>query len=362
MRLSIYLFGLLLAMGPAWTGQAWALDTATSPTSCTPARQQALSAIVDRKLEFYRDRFPEIEFVLLSGREQREQGIVELLWLLGDGAANLDYEHPPELRADLLQVSLARIAVLMRYGASSSALFRVGTNGQAQRAQLCVLTLDACTIARDNRQAAFYMLDFPEQEFARMPESQYLDADLHLEYVIDHEIHHCLQAHRGEPIPMSTREFWPGYIQRRNEMSADAYGLAMHILKYGTDSQYVRTLIAVRGLSLMAGDPDHYTPLSMGATLENLCQQVDSGSALERALAVATTVRDTFDRGYEDYLKYRYAAYLAMRRLGVEDDVGPSVLARLPGYQPDPARVDKLLHDTSVHYQLLFGGPLTVGQ
>jgi hypothetical protein len=362
MRLSIYVFGLLLVLGPAGAGQAETADTATSPTSCTPARQQALRAIVERKLGSYRDQFPDIEFVLLSGRDQREQAIVELLWLLGDGAANLDYEHPPELRADLLQVSLARIAVLMRYGASSSALFQVGTNGQSPRPRLCVLTLDACTVAKDDRQATSYMLDLPEQEFARMPENQHLDADLHLEYVIDHEIHHCLMAHRGEPIPMSTRKFWPGYMQRRNEMAADAYGLAMHILKFGPDSQYVRTLIAVRGLSLMAGDPDHYTPVSMGATLENLCQQVDSGSALERALAVATTVRDTLDRGYEDYLKYRYAAYLAMRRLGVEDDVGPSVLARLPGYQPDPARVDKLLHDTSMHYQLLFGGPLTVGR
>jgi len=351
-------FGIaVLVFGPVWAGHADTGATQASPTSCSPARAQVLNSIVDRQLEMYRSRFPEIEFVLLSGRDQHEQRMVELIWLLGDDAANLDYEHPPELREDLLAVSLARVAIMLRQRSSSSALFQVGKNGQAQRAQLCVLTLDACNIARDSQQATLHMLTIPEKEFARIPESQYLDADHHLEFVVDHEIHHCLMSHRGEPIPMSRRERWPDYMQRRNETAADAYGLAMHILKYGTDSNYVRTLIAIRGLSLLTGDPDHYTSAAMGATLRHLCARAEPGPDIDRALAVAVMARDRFDDGYEGYLKYRYAAFQAMGRLGVEDAGGPSVLAELPGYQPDPARAEALLQDTAAHYHLLFAGP-----
>ena len=353
------LFGIvIIVLGTARTGYADAVAPLASPAQCTPAREQSLNTIVDRKLEIYRNHFPEMQFVVLSARDRHEQSMVELLWLLGDEASNLDYEHTPELRADLLAVSLARVAIMLRKHLSSSALFQVGKNGQAQRSQLCVLTLDVCNLASDSRQATFNMLPIPDQELVRMPDSQHLDADLHMEYVIDHEVHHCLKAHRGEPIPMSTREHWADYMQRRNETAADAYGLAMHILNYGTDSQYVSNLIAIRGLSLLAGDPDHYTPEAMGATLQHLCERAEPGPDIDRSLAIAATVRETFIQGYEDYLKFRYAAFQAMTRLGVDDEDGPSFLAELPGYQPDPARVEALVRDTAAHYQLLFASPL----
>lgn len=352
-------FGIVMLMlGTARAGYADVVAPPPYPAQCAPARQQSLNAIVDRKLEIYRSHFPEIQFVVLSARDRHEQGMAELLRLLGDGAANLDYEHPPGLRADLLAVSLARVAIMLRNHLSSSALFQAGQNGQAQRRQLCVLTLDVCNLASDSRQATFNMLPIPEQEFERMPDRQHLDADLHMEYVIDHEVHHCLKAHRGEPIPMSMHEHWSDYMQRRNETAADAYGLAMHILKYGTDSQYVSTLIAIRGLSLLAGDPDHYTTGAMGATLRHLCKRPDPGPDIDRSLAIAARIRETFIQGYEDYLKFRYAAFQAMSRLGVEDEDGPSFLAELPGYQPDPAHAETLLLDTAAHYQLLFASPL----
>jgi len=357
-RLSCLFGVVMLMLGTARAGYAAAVAPPPYPAQCAPAREQSLNAIVDRKLEIYRSHFPEIQFVVLSARDRHERNMAELLRLLGDGAANLDYEHTPELRADLLAVSLARVGIMLRNHLSSSALFQAGQNGLAQRSQLCVLTLDVCNLASDNRQATFNMLTIPEQEFVRMPDSQHLDADQHMEYVIDHEVHHCLKAHRGEPIPMSMREHWSDYMQRGNETAADAYGLAMHIQKYGVDSQYVRNLIAIRGLSLLAGDPDHYTSEAMGTTLRHLCERADPGSDFDRSLAIASAARKTFIPGYEDYLKYRYTAFLAMSRLGVEDEDGPSLLAELPGYQPDPARVEALVRDTAAHYQLLFASPL----
>jgi len=346
----------LLVLAPPGTADFGAFPMGR--VQCSAERQQQLDAIVERKLRDYSREFPDIGFVVLSSRASQEFSLAVLLQLLGEGAANLDYEHPPELRADLLAASLKRIEILLRTSSSSSALFRIGRNGLTGRGQLCVLTLDTCNLASDDTQATHYMLKLPTSVIHALPDNRYLDADRHLEYVIDHEVHHCLQAHRGDPIPMSRQVHWPGYMQRRNEIAADAYGLAMHLLTYGVNSSYANSLIAMRGLSLLEGDPDHYTPLAMTATLKTICEEPDPGSTVHHALSVADTVRGQIDQGYEDYLKYRYAAYQTMKRLGIEDDAGAGVLVELPGYSPEPERVENLLRETSMHYQTLFGEPM----
>ena len=325
---------------------------------CSKERQQALDTIVQRKLEFYEVQFPDIQIFLLMNDTHRAHRMAELLRLLGQDAANLDYEHPPRLRADLLEVSLDRVEILLHNNFSSSALFRVGESGQARRQQLCVLTLDSCGIAKDNYHATRHLLDVPEQVFAHLPAKRYLDADQHLEFVIDHEIHHCLVAHRGEPIPMSKREYWASYMQWRSEKGADVYGLIMHAFKYGADTNYANTLTDIRGMSLLVGDPDHYSCTAMTAAMQRFPELADNGSVVESALTVAAKSRNETDCGYEEYLKYRYAASRAMRRFGITDPIGHAVLGELSYYKPEPARVDTLLREASKHYQQLFGGPL----
>lgn len=336
-------------------------DTLASPVGhaqCSKERQQRLDTIVLRKLEFYEIQFPDIQIFLLKNHKHRAHSMTELLRLLGQDAANLDYEHPPRLRADLLEVSLDRVEILLHNNSSSSALFRVGESGQARRQQLCVLTLDSCGIAKDNYHATRHLLGVPEQVFAHLPVKRYLHADQHLEFVIDHEIHHCLVAHRGEPIPMSMREYWANYMQWHNEKGADVYGLIMHAFKYGADTNYAKTLIDIRGMSLLVGDPDHYSCTAMMAAMQRFPELADNGSVVESALAMAAKLRDETDCGYEEYLKYRYAASRAMRRFGITDPIGHAVLGELPDYKPEPARVDTLLREASKHYQQLLGGPL----
>jgi len=348
------LLALLLAI------PAGADNNRAVPVECDAVRERELDAIVQHRLLLYEGLFPKIQFVVLTDRLKSGVGLLELLQLLGRDATNLDYEHPPQLRADLLEVSIARVATHLRNNATSSALFKAGQGAAATREQLCVLTLDACVIARDNRQATHHMLGLPGPLFARMQAGEYLDADQHLEYVIDHEVRHCLAAHRGHPIPMSTREYWAGYSQHRNEYAADAYALAMHILNHGAGSGYARTMTHIRGLAMLQGDPDHFTASAMQAVPETLKSVSSHASGLERAYVVAETIRERLDPGYDGYLKFRYAAHELMRDLGLPDESGRGVLAELPGYQPERDRVEALFRDLSGHYRALFGQSLNV--
>lgn len=334
-------------------------DTASSLLlRCDATRGAQLDALVQQRLAMYRRAFPDIQFVLLPSQDDPVRSLSGLRTLLGREADNLDYAHPASVRTDLLDSALARVETLLRISSSSSALFHKGRDGQADRDEVCVVTLNACATAADDRQATRNMLDLPDALMARIPEHNHLDADRHLEFVIDHEVHHCLMVHAGMPIPMSHRTYWPGYMQRRNEIAADAYGLALHLLKHGSSSTYTRNLLHLRGLSLLVGDPDHFTTAEVGATLADYCGQVDTGTDIERAFEVSLRALDSFDWGYDDYLKYRYAAYQAMTRLGLYDPHGPRLLDELHGASPDPARTLVLLRETLQHYQALFEVPL----
>jgi len=350
----ILLLGLTLA-GPL---DALADHSSAYSVECPAERMQALDVIAQKRLAYYSKQFPSIQFVMLSDRQASGLGLLELLHLLGQDATNLDYEHPPELRADLLEVSIARVGIHLRDNSVSSALFRVGPGAAATREELCVITLDACTLARDNRQATRHMLDLPEAVLARLPADHCLNADHHLEYAIDHEIRHCLAAHRGEPIPMSTREYWAGYVQRQNENAADAFAMAMHIQAHGAENNQYRSMMHIRGLALLAGDPDHYTAPALEALPEVLNRSREPAAGLERAFAVSQQIRKQFDSGYEEYLKYRDAASRLICRLCVGEVPDPGLLREIPGYVPERERAEQLARATARHYQALFGRPL----
>lgn len=276
----------------------------------------ALQALVDERVAFYNDVFPEIQFVQLPGGSQWLASARVFAQLLGAGARNADYEHPPELREDLLYVTAQRVAFMLQHNEASSALFRPGKGSAVARPYVCVLTLDPAAVALDDRTATAHLLRFSPQELARIPPEYRLEHEAFLRFVVDHELFHCLDARYLGPIPRSDQTFWAQYMLYRNEHGADAFATAMHLREHGRSTPFVDNIVRIRALSLYNADPEHLTCAAIAAVAD------DYDAALRRTtprdiLALADGVRERLVPDYGGYLRFRAAACRVMEEIGV---------------------------------------------
>ncbi len=341
---------LVLAAG------AWSVRPAADDAAPQPPPTDSLEAIADRAIRFYNDTYPDILFVQLPGGRQWVDSSVALSLLLGHRADNLDYEHPPSLREDLLYVSIERVFMMLRHNAASSSLFRVGDSSISARENVCIITLDPGRVAGNALRATAHLLDFPDERIALIPPARRLDPHSHLQFVLDHEAFHCLDALYNGPIPMSKKRYWSQYMLFRNEHAADAYAVAMHIARQGGVTPYAGNLLRIRGLSLYNADPDHLTcaaierVLAIGAIGTSKLVHMDA----QAVFRLGAQVREEVVPGYETYLEYRIAALAAMRRLGVgagaEED-GPADC----GVPLDADVRDELIRRSRRYYRELFG-------
>jgi len=340
-----------------------------SPVRATPGSLTSLSdedgeldSIVVTTLAFYADAFPEILFVALPSGDGWLTSFATFLALLGDRAQNLDYEHPAQLRKDLLYVTKARVQAMLRAGESSSSLFRVAADGSAPREYLCAMTVNPSGVASDDEVATRHLLGIFQADAPRyaVPKNQRLDHRHHLEYVLDHEIFHCLDALYNRPIPMSSDERTTAYFHFLNENGADAFALAMHIKRYGQGSEYSGRLAHIRGLSLFWGDPGHFTYDSARRILERENDDLTQMS-ISDILSLAASVRDRVAPTFGDFLEYELAATEASRAL--EDGFEP--LCRNMHEQRDDSGLsirDRLLLTSCTCYATVFRVSLSVSQ
>ena len=76
-----------------------------------------------------------------------------------------------------------------------------------------------------------YMLGLPDSTQAKIHPGRRLDPRDFLLFTIDHEIYHCLESAFIGGAPMTRKTYGGEYNQYRRENSADAFALAMPILR-----------------------------------------------------------------------------------------------------------------------------------
>jgi hypothetical protein len=312
---------------------AHAADDMVSPTR--------LNDILHGKIEEYRQEYPEINFLHLRGGEATIEDMVRLGSALGKTPVNRDYEHPPELRLELLNVSLNRILLLLQARMPSSSLFEVDPEDH-ERNYICVLGLYPEEIAGSSLISTRHLLDQTEEFINRIPRSMWMPAEDYLEFAIDHELYHCLYSRYVEPQPMSQLEFWGDYIQFLNEQGADAYALARHIKQKGNGTQLAKVLPLIRGASLSSADFNHRT-----------CGALDKVKKIEPEelkfmnqrdlFALANDIRGQILPEYDDYLVYLASAIQAMDRIGTGHYIEDQLRLVLNEVEADPAQVRGLI-------------------
>lgn len=334
------------------------VQSSTGAEPAAPAGQTAtpppgLQSLLDERISAYNRAFPDILFVQYAGGETWLDDATSIEAMLGYQAVNLDYEHPPELREDLLYLSIERLLFMLRSREASASLYKVGTTALAEREHLCILTLDPYSVATDEAQATRHLLVPRFELLAEFKPDVRLDPEDHLRFVFDHEAFHCLDARYNRPQPISFKEHWAHYWHHHGELGADAFAVAMHVGRHGRITDYARRLRAIRGLAVLLGDPDHLTHAALSALHARDPQEIHAMTPMER-FRLASQLRAQVAPDYAGYLEFRRAAHQAMKRLGLDEELLEQCPPALRGRAPEDA-IQRLLAVTADSYTFLTG-------
>lgn len=321
--------------------------------SHSPNEVDSLNTILDEKIEFYRDLYPDIAFVVLQGGKESLDDMMTLDLVLGYQPQSLDYEHPPELREDLMFASAERIWMMLRSRLSSASAFKADKPLGWQEL-ICVLTINPQASAADSIMATQDLLSFSHKAIQKIPNEMRLQPDDYLAFVVDHEIYHCLKSINVGPQLMSKKELWAGYNNYHEEQGADAYALAMHIKFRDDKSNFAKNILRIRGMGLYNADPDHLTYKALEEVLKAPSEQIVGMSAKE-IFYLANTIKKRLTLSYDAYLQHLSSVAQAMKEIGLEELISEELHNNLKDVEPDPEEVKRIITIAHRSFTELFG-------
>ena len=300
--------------------------------------------LLNNKIENYRQLYPDLTFLVLQGGDDLLNDMMTLDLVLGDLPMSLDYEHPSDLREDLMDVSIERILLMLQTNMPSSSLFKTDTSLGWQK-NVCVLTINPDKLASDSIQATKHLLNLPRGVIEKIPKDLQLSPDDYLAFIIDHEVYHCLKSIYVGPQLMSHKKAWGDYNIFLNEQGADAYSLGMHIKNRSEVSPFVKNVLRIRRMSIYNADPNHLTCKAINQVLKIPAEDITAMNENE-VFNMANNIRDDMDTGYSGYMNYLASAVQAMKEIGVDDAVSEKLHTNCKGIQADIIQVENLVEHT----------------
>jgi len=313
----------------------------TENESYAPEKTTSPQTLLDEKIEYYRYLYPEIVFLILNGDDELPADMIALDQVLGYQPKSMDYEHPAELREDLMFVSVGRVELMLQSKMPSSSLFKTDTP-LSQQEYICVLTINLYDMAADSIRSTQHLLELPQKVIQKIPKDLLLPPGDYLAFVIDHEIYHCLKSMYVGPQLMSHKKLWGEYNIFHNELGADAYALGMHIKTRDEDSIFAKNIMKIRGMALYNGDPDHLTCKALEQVLKIPSNNIAEMSAYE-VFDMANRIKDRLTTDYDEYIRHLASKVQAMKELGVEEQISEEFLNKIKGIPADPKEVKALV-------------------
>lgn len=324
--------------------------------SYTNKKSTSPHTLLNENLEYYRHLYPKITFVNL----QNDDELPALDVMLGYQPISMDYEHPADLREDLMLVSIERIWSMLLSKQPSAAVFKADTPLGWQE-HICVLTINPDEVAADSITATNRLLNLPQKVIQKIPYDMQLPPDDYLEFVINHEVYHCLKSIYVGPQLMSYKELWAGYNQLHNELGADAYALAMHIKTNNENSIFAKNILRIRGMSLYNEDPDHLTCKALEEVIKIPSGNIAAVSTHE-IFNLANNIKERLAISYDEYVQYLASAIQAMKELDIEAEISVELLYKLQNIQPDPEQVKALVANAHRSFSDLCGNEFKHGK
>ena len=307
---------------------------------------EKVNQAIQNKLDYYNKIFPDIQFVHLKNGEW-EKSLQALELFIGYQATSLDYEHPEELREDLLFVTVAKIQMMLVNKVISSYLFKVGEMPAASKKHACVITLDAATSVLTDQIATQYFIDLQPDILKSLPNESYLDKDQQLDFIIDHEAFHCIDSFHYGGIPMSKKAFSTQYDGFKREIQADMFAIAMNMRRNKNLTRYAENVMSLRAMTLINGELQHSSFNAMQLVINSDKEKLIHAQPMELIKKVKHLYK-TIAPSYEEYIDFRVAAVEVIGMLGkqVNEFEKPFYPA---GHKPDKEIMQRLmkqfLHD-----------------
>jgi|GEM_PF-2744019 len=306
-----------------------------------PAESERSQSVLNRKLKYYRALYPEILILNLEGGVDFPANMVALNLVLGYQPVSLDHDHPPELREDLMIVSIERIMNMLRYQAPSASLFKAD-DPLGWQEHVCVLTIDPLEVAADSIQATKNLLNLAPEVIRQIPHDFQLLPKDYLEFVFDHEIYHCMISMYVGPQQRSHKQFWGQYNQFIEELGADAFALAMNIKMRKEVTSFANNIRRIRGMSLYNADPDHLTCKALEQVLKVPVTDI-IGMSTNQIFELANRIQNRLTIDYQEYIQHLASAVQAMKELGVEALVSEDLRDGIKDIPADPTHVKELV-------------------
>lgn len=214
---------------------------------------------VDQQLATYSRQLPEMGFLRLYG-ESAASMVIRLPELLGEGAANVDYEHQPSQRQDVFDAQMRRIGIMLSEDMPSATLFRTGKGSAFDHRYLCVITLNSEPYRRDKFLATRLMVSGHDKLEREVVNTEVVNNSDFLRFTVDHEVYHCLSAYfDGPSFKMTDSNIYSHYQHYLAEAEADAFAAIAFKQAVPVAEKFLRKMAAFRTVSPMAMDFQHFT-------------------------------------------------------------------------------------------------------
>jgi hypothetical protein len=323
------------------------------PATNTAELSQQHKAIIKNKISFYSNRFKDIQFDLLDGGSDWQAELQGALGLLGKNPVALDYQHPQELRQDLMDVTIKRLGLMLENDIISSTLIRTDQDSTSKQANLCFITLNPEVVVVNNTEATRYMLNYDDELIRKVNSARYLDTRDHLSFLLDHEFFHCLDSFLYGGVPMTHEILGGEYNRFRRESVADAYALSMHLRENGKITNFARNIIHIRALSMFNNSPSHHTFETLGETIRLDIDRLIAMNIMDIISLSKSTMNKTVG-SYSDYRNQQAAELVAARALGLEPILSKEALRELEKVSIDTSWVQLLVEHYLYFYKQLF--------
>lgn len=214
-----------------------------------------IEGLIEERLAEYGAAYPFMEFVRLYRNSTDD--LDDLRRRLGDAPVNVDYEHPDNVREDLVELQFYRMGLMLAEGMSSATLFR---RNHSEQPYVCVLTVVPEIYNQGELSSTRFMYNLNADQYGRIKAKYILRNEVYVSFLLDHEIFHCLYSyHRGFTYPKTQSEVKSLYDQYTIEMLSDIYALLSHNQRFPYERDFVTSMRYAKVLSLINWDISHYT-------------------------------------------------------------------------------------------------------
>lgn len=327
-------------------------STTHNSSSDKDIKIEKINQTIKKKLAYYNQTFPYIQFVHLKNGEW-EKSLQALELFIGYQATSRDYEHPKGLREDLLYVTVAKIQMMLVKKITSSYLFEVGEMPVASKQHACVITLNAAKNVLTNQIATQYFIDLPFDTLKSLPEKSYLDKEQHLNFIIDHEAFHCLDSYHYGGIPMSKKAFSTRYDTYKREIQADMFAIAMLMRRNKKLTRYANNIMTLRAMTLFNGELQHDSASAMQLMINSDKEKFIHTQPMELIKKVKQLYK-TIAPSYEEYIDLRVAAIEVIRMLGIQVNEYEKPF-KPEGHKPDKEIMQRLMKQSLDNFQKYVG-------